>query len=240
MLFYGAHYHRSGPIFRNNQKAMICKNYNRTPNRCYGNLRFKMVNEEICCDVRHLVAFRAHSENCEYFHTNQQLRALGKLEFGMYRGATRGCEILNIPPRVVRSNAARPSSPTDERVLSGKEALMKAIGLMPVSRKEDDRTEHKERVSRKGQNGISENEVQLIEGFRSVKECLDQMMSSLEDLLSGQTECGNMDARSEDRGADRVFAAEEAGNFQNDLSFYPLQCRVYCTAVVHSSNWFIS
>lgn len=172
VLLFGAQYHHSGPIFKNKQKAMICRNYNKANDRCYGNLRFRVVNAEIRCDLEHLAAFRAHSDHCEYAFTNQQLRALGKPEFGMYRGKALGCAILN-PPPAARSNQTRERSPVrDDYELSGKYALMRAIGLREVRR--DDRKPNK----------LGEKEIQLLEGFGTVKECLDRMWSCLEDLLS--------------------------------------------------------
>ena len=166
MFFYGAQYNHSGPISKN-QKSLICRNYRNRANRCYGNLKFRVEDQQVICDVEHLAAFRAHGDHCEYSQVaNPQLRALGKPEFGMYRGKALSSEIFDSPP-------------VSKPVLNQKQILMRAIGLQEVKRPNDNRAD---------QNQISEKKIKLLEGFRVAKECLDQMMTCLDELLKGPNE----------------------------------------------------
>lgn len=236
MLFFGAQYHQSGPVYKKNKlKGMICKYYNHQP-RCYGNLRFRVVKGEVRCDLEHLACFRVHSDHCEYAHTNPLLRALGKPEFGMYRGGV-GCEILNAPPVPRPREVPRPNSPEpDESTLSAKSLMMRAIGLKEVRRRDRPNDQIGDQVSEeqddqaKGQvneyddrsNGtrgttgkISKKELELQQCFRTVKKCLDEMMWCLDDML-GCGETANTSEQREDSVRSPPPAGldvEEAGKF---------------------------
>lgn len=132
----------------------------------------------------------------------------------MYRGGV-GCEILNAPPVARPRDVPRASSlerAADERVLSKKMIMMRAIGLKEVRRKDDERPNGK----------ISEKELELLESFRTVQECLDKMLSCLDDLL-GCRESANTAERRENAVAipDATWPdaeQEEAGKFDSHSS----------------------